>query len=145
MASRATNVCIYFNTHDHQYNIAATVTRWYQVMVAVSVIITIISLILWLALIGYNASNGENIHVHVYIQYVYFDIYLHMYLYSVLYSIKYYRHVYTHCNSHSMNSWYSGHNYVQTIIIENIRVITRQMLSIVASGYCGSRKNFVTQ
>ena len=32
-------------------------------MVAVSVTITNIAFILWLVLIGYTASNGENVHV----------------------------------------------------------------------------------
>ena len=40
---------------------AANVKLWYKIMLAVAVVITIISLILWLALIGYTASNGEYI------------------------------------------------------------------------------------
>ena len=38
---------------------AAIVKLWYKILLTVAVVITIISLILWLALIGYTASNGE--------------------------------------------------------------------------------------
>ena len=54
-------------------------------LVAVSVIITIISLILWLALIGYNAKNGEN----VCIQSSYMKIYMYMHQYMCTFMYMY--------------------------------------------------------
>ena len=54
------------HTGNYTFDFAAIVKRWYQVMVAVSVIITNIAFILWLALIGYTASNGENVYCAYY-------------------------------------------------------------------------------
>ena len=50
-------------------------------LVAVSVIITIISLILWLALIGYSAKNGENVCIHILCMYQYMCTFMYMYVY----------------------------------------------------------------
>ena len=90
------NLLIYL----HAYNITATVKRWYQVLVAVSVIITIISLILWLALIGYSTKNGENVCIHIY---MYVPVHVHIYVHVCISSYPDCTSSYPDCDKHTLN------------------------------------------
>ena len=67
--------------HTYLY-ITVTVKRWYQVMVAVSVIITIMALIFWLALIfpvTVSTCNACTCVVYIYLV-IHHDMYIHTYV-----------------------------------------------------------------
>ena len=61
-----THRCIMYSMHMYlfHYNccdicIAVFIRIWYQILIVVSVVITILSLIIWLAMIIYISINGE--------------------------------------------------------------------------------------